>query len=97
MLFQEESGEYITFTCEKCGKSHKRNKSNCEVKGAKYYFNPPILCSCGNTESASYKSRMVGKSQSDFQDIRNDNVSDDVIKCPKCNSTQITAGNKGMD
>lgn len=61
--FLDKSNGYITVVC-KCGQIIKKHKSYCKQYGDEYHFNPPITCSCGNTESVAYKSLINDPSNS---------------------------------
>lgn len=88
MIFQKESQGYILVVCDKCGTSHKIHKAYCKQYGDEYHFNPPIACQCGNTQRVVYKVN----TNSSCPKVDNDNL----VRCPGCGSTQLSAGNKGF-
>lgn len=58
MKYLNASDGYITVSCEKCGQIIKNHKNYCTQYGNEYHFNPPISCSCGNTERVAYNKVM---------------------------------------
>ncbi len=89
MIFQEDVGGYVTVKCEKCDTNHKKHKTRCKQYGDEYHFNPPLTCTCGNTQRVVSKKDNVSLSS-----LRTDD--NNLIKCPSCGSPQISAGNKGF-
>lgn len=89
MIFQKEANGYIWVTCDKCGKSHTKHKAYYKQYGDEYHFNPPITCSCGKTNRIAVKDTSTNKLSPQIRD-------EELIKCPKCGSTQLSAGNSGF-
>lgn len=95
MIFNEEyMGNYF-IKCERCGSINKKHKTYAKKYGDELHFNPPILCSCGNTgKIVCIKNKETSPSVSTTSSSFSSN--EDFIKCPKCGSTQITADKKGF-
>jgi Predicted RNA-binding protein (consists of S1 domain and a Zn-ribbon domain) len=89
MIYQNELDGYILFICDKCGKSHTKHKGYCKQYGDEYHFNPPITCTCGNTQKVVYKESSIKSSSPVVED-------NNGVKCPNCGSTQIAASSKGF-
>ncbi|QUL57355.1 hypothetical protein KDC22_13305 [Paenibacillus tritici] len=91
MIFSHEVGMHIIGECEHCNKKLKIPKNMCEeAKSIGIRVSQPIYCSCG-TSSNIIKPKRESINLNNIEEI-----DDDLIKCPKCKSTQITAGNKGF-
>lgn len=90
MIFQEESGGYIIVSCKKCGQSHKKHKSYCKQYGDEYHFNPPITCSCGNTDRVAYKNVTASSTSSRGTDEARQERAGNIIVTGK-SSTSIRA------
>lgn len=87
LKYYSEDDEYIKAECSECGKVLKISRGFITASNSMYKIDPPgFKCVCGTLHTTPFKK------------VESSNVSQTVsaIKCPKCGSTQITAGNKGF-
>lgn len=89
MKLLHESGKYYYISCERCSKENKVLKISCQLNDIGYKSNAVIMCSCG--ESSNIIKKPANKQL--FQDTDNSN---EILRCPKCKSTQLSAGDKGF-
>jgi tellurium resistance protein TerD len=79
---------HFSMECSNCGRAFKyENKYLVSADDKGCTTNTPLSCSCGYVSPGTYfpvKPAAVPKEDPD------------AVKCPKCKSTQITAGNKGF-
>lgn len=109
MKFLGNMENSIYADCEKCGHSIKIPKSLCVNKGKNNYsITQPIKCEkCGNESSEIIEVKekresfwkSMRKSFNEGMKKRDERIrqkASEPIHCPKCGSTQITAGKKGF-
>lgn len=63
MILQEKSNRFITVLCEKCGLNHKIHRVYYKQYGNEYHLNPPISCSCGNTDGIAFENKLIDPSR----------------------------------
>ena len=81
MKFFSENGEYINADCEFCGKTIKIKRQYAVPSGSGFIINPPTGIKCPCGQ-VHHKIDAGGGAA--------------PIRCPKCQSTQLTAGNQGF-
>ncbi|MEK4509482.1 hypothetical protein [Paenibacillus sp. FSL K6-2524] len=95
MLYVIEDDNYYFVRCRVCGKRQAVSKNDCEESLNGYSINSVVSCRCGNS-STEIKVLDKGNETISVNIMTNNVEEEDLIKCPKCKSTQITAGNKGF-
>ncbi|MBZ4664472.1 MAG: hypothetical protein JG776_2190 [Caloramator sp.] len=86
MKYFSEDSNYINAECEKCNKVLKIKREYCNSTNEGFKLNPPIRCFCGNVSDFIFgDSKNIATSSNNI-----------ILKCPRCGSTQIAAGNKGF-
>ena len=84
MFLEYESENRYFCKCESCLKTNAMiKKEDCTEENGILKLPSPLPCKwCGNI--------------SDTIQRENSDATDNIVKCPKCKSTQLTAGNKGF-
>lgn len=49
MVIENKINTYYNIKCEKCGDIIHKHKNYCKQYGDEYWFNPPLVCACGNS------------------------------------------------
>lgn len=85
MKYVRENGMYYFAECESCGKELRALRGRCIKDNLGLKHSHPIPCSCGDS------SNIIKITKQDEPEVQ-----DELIKCPKCSSTQIVATKKGF-
>ncbi|MBT2759872.1 hypothetical protein [Paenibacillus sp. ISL-20] len=97
MLLTVEDENNIFVKCRMCGKLGAVERAECTEFATGYKLNRDIQCRCGHIASEII---VHGKEKIDFSDISYEpevkSQEPELIKCVKCKSTQLTAGDKGF-
>lgn len=91
MKYWGEDESFIKGECEHCKRVLKIPSSNTLKNSNGFSFDTPIKCFCG-----SIHSEIKGLGDGFMPSVQTRTNNDSNIRCPKCTSIQITAGNKGF-
>jgi tellurium resistance protein TerD len=82
----------VSGACEKCGRKIEVPLSNIrDARRLPYDLKRAVKCECGEYHNLIVKE---GKAQSKYTPPNK--TTETLLKCPRCSSTQLHAGNKGF-
>lgn len=90
MRLLSENNNFIICECENCNKNLKVPKQLVQQSNIGLKVSSPIYCSCGKT------SNIIKPKKDELFNYDESTTTEELIKCPKCKSTQLTTNDKGF-
>lgn len=95
LKYFSEDKTSIGAECQNCGRVLKLYKSDLKETDSEFVVNRIVLCQCGRQYSRIEYDRSERNSTSGMN-LGKAPAEKDVVRCPRCSSTQITGFKKGF-